>query len=162
MQAMDGEMREQLVVGLRGEDAHMTFEDAVAGFPDEAINQRAPNVSYSPWHLVEHLRLTQRDILEYIRDPSYVSPDWPSGYWPDPAAEATPAEFQASVEGFLSDRSYLEAMARDPAVDVRAPMPHAPQHTVARELRVLANHNSYHVGELGALRQVTGSWGPDH
>lgn len=162
MRAMDGAMREQLVIGLRGDDAHMTFEDAVANFPVEALNRRAPNVSYTPWHLVEHLRLTQRDILEYIRDPSYVSPHWPSGYWPDPAAEATPAEFQASVEAFLSDRSYLEAMARDPAVDVQAPMPHAPEHTVARELRVLANHNSYHVGELGALRQVTGSWGSDH
>jgi hypothetical protein len=154
--------RRQLVRGLRGEDAHMTFEDAVADFPDWAINTRPPNVGYTAWHLVEHLRITQWDILEYIRNPSHVSPEWPREYWPAPSAETTPDGFRASVESFLADRRALEAIAEDPALDVFAPMVHAPRHTIARELRVVANHNSYHVGELGLMRQVTGSWGPDH
>jgi hypothetical protein len=156
------DVREQLVIGLRGADAHMTFEEAVADFPDAAINVRPPNVGYTPWHLIEHLRITQWDVLEYIRDPDHVSPEWPLEYWPDPSAETTPAGFRASVEGFLADRRDLEAIARDPGVDMLGPIPHAPRHTVARELRVIANHNSYHVGELAVLRQVTGSWGPDH
>ncbi len=155
-------IREQLVIGLRGDDAHMTFEDAVADFPDDAVNERAPSVEYTPWHLVEHLRITQWDILEYIRNPAHVSPPWPRGYWPDRAARATPERFRASVEAFLADRRALEAIARDPGVDVLAPIPHAPRHTIARELRVVANHNSYHVGELGGMRQVMGSWGPGH
>lgn len=158
----DTALREQLVIGLRGDDAHMTFEEAVEAFPDAAINERPPNVTYTPWHLVEHLRITQWDILEYIRNPAHRSPAWPVGYWPDPSAEATPAMFRATVTAFLADRAALEAIARDPAVDVLAPMPHAPRHTVARELRVVANHNSYHVGELAVLRQVTGTWGPGH
>jgi hypothetical protein len=140
----------------------MTFEDAVDEFPDWAINERAPSVSYTPWHLVEHLRITQWDILEYIRNPDHVSPEWPRQYWPDPAAQATPEQFRASVDAFLADRRALEAMARDIDVDVLAPIPHAPRHTIARELRVLANHNSYHVGEFAVLRQVMGSWGPSH
>jgi hypothetical protein len=158
----DSGLREQLVRGLRGADAHMPFESAVAELPDWAINQRPPNVGYTPWHLVEHLRITQWDILEYIRNPDHVSPEWPREYWPDPAAEATPEQFTASVEAFLADRRALEAIAMDPSVDLEAPMPHAPAHTVARELRVVANHNSYHVGEFAILRQVVGSWGPDH
>lgn len=156
------EIREQLVIGLTGADAHMTFDDAVAEFPDWAINHRPPNVGYTPWHLVEHLRITQWDILEYVRSPSHVSPEWPREYWPVPTAEATQEQFQASVVAFLADRDALEAIARDPSIDVLAPMPHAPEHSIARELRVVANHNSYHVGELGSLRQVTGSWGPGH
>lgn len=155
-------IREQLVAGLVGGDAHMTFEDAVAEFPDWAINERAPSVTYTPWHLVEHLRRTQRDMLDYIRDPEYVAPPWPAGYWPDPAATATPSEFRASVDGFLADRQALSAIALDPAVDVLAPMPTAPEHTIARNLRVIANHNSYHVGELGAMRQVMNCWGEGH
>lgn len=155
-------LREQLVTGLRGTDAHMPFEDAVADFPGEAVNARPPKVAYTSWHLVEHLRITQWDILEYIRNPDHVSPPWPVGYWPDPSAVATAAEFRASVEGFLADRGALEAIARDPAVDLLAPIPHAPVHTIARELLVLANHNSYHVGELASLRQVMGTWGPRH
>src|SRR5438045_1022435 len=62
-------MRTQLVHLLRGEDAHMTFDEAVADFPAWAINERAPNVEYTPWHLVEHVRLTQWDMLHYIEDP---------------------------------------------------------------------------------------------
>ena len=155
-------LREQLVIGLSGTDAHMNLEEAVADFPDEAINERPPNVGYTCWHLVEHLRITQWDILEYIRNPAHVSPPWPVGYWPDPSAAATPTEFRASVEGFLADRRALEAIARDPAVDLLAPIPHAPVHTIARELIVLANHNSYHVGELASLRQVMRTWGPGH
>jgi DinB superfamily len=154
--------RRQLVRGLRGNDAHMTFEEAVAAFPDWAINARPPNVEYTAWHLVEHLRITQWDILEYIRNPAHVSPEWPREYWPAPAAETTPDGFRASVEAFLADRGALEAIAMDPALDVFSPMPHAPRHTIARELRVVANHSSYHVGELAVLRQVMGSWGPDH
>jgi DinB superfamily len=155
-------LREQLARGLRGADAHMTFEVAVAEIPDWAINQRPPNVDYTAWHLVEHLRITQWDILEYIRDPDHVSPEWPREYWPDPSAETTPDGFGASVEGFLADRRALEAIAMDRSLDLEAPMPHAPVHSIARELRVVANHNSYHVGELAVLRQVTGSWGPSH
>jgi hypothetical protein len=155
-------IRRQLVIGLRGDDAHMTFEDAVTDFPEAAINERPPNVGYTPWHLVEHLRITQWDILEYIRNPGHESPEWPRRYWPDPSATASPARFAASVAAFLADRAALEAIALDPAVDVLAPMRHAPLHTIARELRVVANHNSYHVGELAILRQVTGSWGAGH
>jgi len=154
--------REQAVRGLRGADAHMPFEDAVAEFPDWAINLRPSNVDYTPWHLVEHLRITQWDILQYIRNPDHVSPEWPREYWPDPSAKATADDFRASVEAFLADRRALEAIAMDTTVDLEAPIPHAPAHTVARELRVVANHNSYHVGELAILRQVVGSWGPNH
>ena len=56
----DRSLRAQLIRLLEADDAHMTFEDAVADFPDEAVNARPPNVGYTPWHLVEHLRLTQR------------------------------------------------------------------------------------------------------
>ncbi len=161
MEAGDAERR-QLVTGLRGDDAHMGFEEAVEDFPDWAINGRAPNVTYTPWHLVEHLRLTQRDMLDYIRDPGYLPAEWPAGYWPDPAAEASREQFRASVRGFLDDRAAFEAILTDPAVDILAPMPHARVHTIARCARVIANHNSYHVGEFGALRQVMGSWGAGH
>jgi len=52
-------VREQLIELLDGVGAHMTFEEAVADFPDDAINRRPPSVSYTPWHILEHLRLTQ-------------------------------------------------------------------------------------------------------
>jgi hypothetical protein len=62
-------MREQLLALLLGGNAHMGFEQAVAGFPTKHFNSRPPNVPYSPWHLIEHMRIAQWDILEFVRDP---------------------------------------------------------------------------------------------
>ena len=90
-------LRRELVRLLDGLDAHMPFEEAVADFPDEAINDRAPNVDYTPWHLLEHVRLTQADILDYVVNPDYVEPHWPTDYWPAKDATATRAEFDATI-----------------------------------------------------------------
>ena len=151
-------VRDELVELLDGVGAHMTFEDAVADFPDDAINRRPPNVDYTPWHLVEHLRLTQFDILDYIVNRNYVPLGWPEEHWPAPDAAATPAEFAASVNGFLADRASLRAIVTDPSTDLFAIIPDTPGHTIAREVRVVGDHNAYHVGEFAILRQVMGTW----
>jgi hypothetical protein len=142
-------------------DAHMAFDEAVAAFPEWAMNARPPNVDYTPWQLLEHLRITQWDILEYIRNPGHVSPDWPIGYWPDRAATATPEEFAATVAAFLADLAAFRELVADPSTDLLAAMPHTPGHTVMREVRIVADHNAYHIGELAILRQVMGSWPAD-
>jgi hypothetical protein len=141
----------------------MTFPDAVAEMPAWAINQRAPNVEYTPWHLVEHLRITQSDMLSYIRDGAdYVELAWPADYWPNPTAETDEAGFQESVEGFRSDLHDMQALAEDTSFDLFALLEGTPGHTPYRGLCIIGNHNSYHVGELASLRQVVGSWGPSH
>jgi hypothetical protein len=153
------EQRRQLVQLLRGTQAHMSFADAVADFPARAINARAPNVGCTPWHLVEHLRLTQWDILRYIEDPTgHLSPDWPVGYWPAPDAETDELGFHRSVTDFQADLAALERIAGDATVDLLAVLEGTPGHTVLRELFVVGNHNSYHIGEFASLRQVMGSW----
>jgi hypothetical protein len=159
---MTDELRRQLVQQLRGTQAHMPFDAAVADFPAWAINQRAPNVSYTPWHLVEHLRITQWDMLRYIEDPvGHVSPDWPVGYWPDPAAETDEAGFARSVDGFKADLRAMEQICLDQSRDLTAVLTGTPGHTALRCLLIIGNHNSYHVGEFAALRQEMGSWPPD-
>jgi hypothetical protein len=155
-------VREQLLELLDGVGAHMTFEDAVAEFPDDAINRRPPSVSYTPWHILEHLRLTQYDILEYVRNPDWVSPPWPIGYWPAPDAVATPEEFAATIQAFLSDRAALRGMVADRTTDLLAVIPGTPGHTLLREVRVDADHNAYHAGEFAILRQVMGTWSASH
>ena len=136
----------------------MPFEEAVADFPDEAINSRAPNVDYTPWHLLEHLRLTQEDILEYVTSDTYVERNWPDDFWPVRSATATREQFDETIRGFLADRAALRAMVADPGQDLFAVIPGTPGHTLLREVRVVADHNAYHVGEFAILRQVMGTW----
>lgn len=155
-------LRRQLVDLLDGHGAHMPFEEAVADFPDEAMNDRPPNVDYTPWHLVEHLRLTQADILDYVVNPAYEERRWPDDFWPEPSATAARADWDASVRGFLDDKAALRALVIDPERDLFAVIPGTPGHTLLREVRIDADHNAYHVGEFAILRQVMGTWPPDH
>lgn len=141
----------------------MAFDDAVASMPAWAINKRAPNVTYTPWHLVEHLRITQWDMLRYIQDPTgHVSPEWPIDYWPNPSAETDEAGFRNSIEGFRQDLKAMQALAADESFDLFAVLEGTPGHTPYRGMCIIGNHNSYHVGEFASLRQVMGSWPPDH
>lgn len=157
----DRVLREQVSKLLAGGNAHMPFGHAVDDFPESAYNQRPPNVPYTPYHLLEHLRITQWDILQFVLDPDHESPDWPQGYWPAADVEADEADWQASVNGFLNDLGALQDLAADPRVDLTAPIAHAPGYTVLRELLLAADHNAYHVGEFAILRQVMGTWPSD-
>lgn len=158
----DAVIREQLLTLLREGNAHMPLESAVRDFPEDAMNTCPPRVSYTPWHLLEHIRRAQNDILEFIRDPRYVSPPWPEGYWPATDAKATRAQWQETLRGFRSDLADLQAMVADPAVRLTDPLPHAPGYNIFREILLVADHNAYHVGEFAILRQVMGTWPDNH
>jgi hypothetical protein len=153
-------LRQELVALLGGSNAHLTFEEVIGDFPLARINDKAPHMPYSPWHILEHMRRVQRDILAFIKDPDYVSPPWPQGYFPPPADRLDEAGWQRIVRGFLADRAELEAMARDRTIDLLAPIAHAKDYTVFRELMLAADHNAYHTGELAFMRQVMESWPP--
>jgi hypothetical protein len=156
------EGRGQLLTLLDGVGAHMPFEEAVADFPEEAMNAFPPNVDYTPWHIVEHLRITQRDMLDYVKGPDYPHLDWPTDYWPARDAEASAADWEASVQGFLADRAALRAIAADPSRDLDEPLRWTRGHTIFRCVRIIGDHNAYHVGEFAVLRQVMGTWPPGH
>jgi hypothetical protein len=158
MSANDKEFRKQLVALLRGGQAYMTFDHAVADFPMAQINAHPTNVPYTFWHLLEHLRIAQRDILDYIHGTDYRELAWPKEYWPAPDTQATPEQWEQTIRQFHEDRRALQAIVENAATDLTAPLPHAPQHNILRQILVVADHNAYHTGELGILRQVMHLW----
>lgn len=154
-------LRQQLVNLLTVRQAHMDFEDAVANFPAAHINTRPPQCDYSFWHLLEHMRLCQKDILDYIEAEDYHWPSFPDDFWPDKATTTDMAGWQDTIARFYTDRQRLVAIIQDPQVDLLAPLPNSGehQHTILREINIIAAHNAYHTGELGILRQVMDLWG---
>jgi hypothetical protein len=154
-------VRSQLIDLLESKGAHMPFEAAVANFPPAGINRLVPESPYTPWHLLEHIRYAQFDILDYIRNRGYLEPTWPDEYWPARDATATPDEFQATIDAFQRDRSALRDIVANPATDLFAVIPDTPGHTIFREIRITGAHNAYHVGEFAILRQVMGTWPQD-
>lgn len=156
----DKELRNQLVRLLSVRQAHMDFEDAVADFPLEHINTRPANCDYTFWHLLEHMRICQRDIVDYIVADDYLWPDFPNDLWPDITTVTDPAGWQRTIEQFYADRQELVQIINNPTIDLFAPLPNSGEHehNIVREINIIAAHNAYHTGELGILRQVMGLW----
>jgi len=150
----DKVMRKELIALLRGGEAHMGFEHAVAGFPMKGINTRVPNGNYMVWHVLEHMRIAQWDILEFVRNPDHVSPDFPEGYWPGPDEEATPAVWKKIVKNIGADLKAVQDIVENPKTDFFGPIPHAKSHTIFREILLVADHNACHLSELVTLRRV--------
>jgi hypothetical protein len=155
--------REQLLFTLRKGEAHMTLGEAIAGFPPGHINTRVPNTPYTFWHILEHLRICQWDILDYVVNADYKALKFPGEYWPAPDAVATPDQWRETVRQFHADLDAIEALIRGTSFDLFTAPAHAwePHHTPYRTFLVLADHNAYHTGEIAVLRQVMGLWPPD-
>ena len=75
-------LREHLLQLLRGGQAHLDFDKAIAGLPATLRGARPAGIPHTPWRLLEHMRIAQWDILEFSRNPKHVSPPFPEGYWP--------------------------------------------------------------------------------
>jgi DinB superfamily len=146
--------REQLLDLLQGGNAHMRFTEAVDHFPMELINARLPSSDYTAWRLLEHMRIAQWDIVEFVRNAKHVSPPWPEGHWPPAGKVAGPRDWEQTIASFRDDLQAMVALVEDPQTDLWAPIPHAPEYTIGREVLVLADHSAYHLGEFGLLRQI--------
>jgi uncharacterized damage-inducible protein DinB len=156
----DAFLRQQLSRFLSWEEAHAGFDKAVADIPAATRAAQSSGLPYSPWQLVEHLRRTQHDILDFCRNPNYKELHWPDDYWPSAAAPPSAAAWDESIRQFREDRKALQQLAADPHVDLSARIPHGNGQTYLRELLLVADHNAYHVGELIVVRRLLGIWNP--
>lgn len=152
------ELRAHLVALLSGGGAHLDFSRAFANLPAELRGVQPPGIPYSPWQLLEHMRIAQWDILAFSRDATHVSPQWPEGYWPPSVVPPDAEAWDRSQASFLSDLEAMQALIRDPAHDLFAPLRHGQGQTLLREALVLADHNAYHLGQVVVVRRALGAW----
>jgi len=144
----------ELTALLAGGNAHATFEQAIAGLPAPLRNQAVPEVPYTIWHLVEHLRIAQWDIVEFCLNPAHESPEWPAGYWPSQAATVDEAGWQAALHAIAHDRQRFTTLLENPATDFFTPLPHGDGQNILREALLIADHAAYHTGEIILMRRL--------
>jgi len=149
-------LRDHLVDLLDAGHAHMGFQDVVADWPAALRGVKPPGQPFTPWRLLEHIRISQWDIVEFTKSAKHVSPKWPSGYWPDGDAPLSDAAWDASVAQVQRDLQVMARLVADPKTDLFARIPHGTGQTVLREALVLADHNSYHLGQLLLLKRLLG------
>ncbi len=154
----DASLREHLIYLLSGGGAHTDFDSAIEGLPVKLRGKKPVGVPHSAWQLLEHLRITQWDILEFSRNPKHVSPTWPEGYWPASEAPPDEAAWDESVKQFRADLEAIEALVKDPGTDLYAKIAGGEGQTILREALLVADHNSYHLGQLVFVRRLLGAW----
>jgi DinB family protein len=139
-------------------EAHADWKAALADFPAKLRGEKPAGAPHTAWQLLEHCRIAQWDIIEFSRDPKHVSPDFPAGYWPKTPAPPSAAAWEKSVKEFEKDSHEIAKIALDPKIDLTAPIPHGSGQTMVRQILLLADHNSYHLGQLVLLRRLLGAW----
>lgn len=147
-------LRKHLDNLLQMEGAHISFDNAVTGFPAALRGTKPPGAPHSAWELLEHLRLAQEDILDFSRNPAYVDRAFPDDYWPASPEPPSEEAWHQSVRQFQQDLAEMRALIADEAHDLYAPLPHGTGQTLLREALVVADHNSYHLGQLMFLRKL--------
>lgn len=151
-------LRRHVIELLKGKGAHISPEEAVASLAPELRGTRPESAPHTAWQLLEHMRIAQWDILEFTRNPRHKSPPWPEGYWPDTEAPPNAHAWDDSVRQFGQDLAAMQQLVADPASDLLSPIPHGDGQTILREALVLADHNSYHLGQLVFVGKLLGAW----
>jgi len=155
---MKDPLREQLARILDWSDAHAGLDDALAGIPPNLRGAVAQGAVHSLWQLLEHMRLAQFDILDFCLNPDYQEPASMEEYWPKQPAPLSSEAWDKSVASFRSDLNDLKTLALNADIDLFAKIPHGDGQTYLRELLLVADHNSYHLGQIIALRRQLGIW----
>lgn len=151
-------VRDLLARSLAWSEAHVSFDDAVRDLPMHLRGARPAGLPHSPWEILEHIRIAQRDILNFCVAARYDEMLWPADYWPSSPEPPDAEAWDQSVTAVREDRARLQELARDARVDPTAVTPHGTDQTYLRELLLVLDHNAYHVGQLVIVRRLLGAW----
>lgn len=156
--SMESEIKEQLEAFLKTALAHMTFAEAVSQFPTDRINDFPPHVEYTPWMLLEHIRITQKDILSFLIEPVYKESKWPDEYWPKKSELADKEMWNKTLNDYTNDLQAVVSYLQNPQTELGAKVTNGDGQTIVREILLIIDHTSYHIGEFAILRQIMGTW----
>jgi hypothetical protein len=153
---MEEVLREHLIKLLQGNEAHMSYEDALSEFPLEFRDSNVDGFPNTPWKILEHMRIAQWDILQFSMDPEHISPKFPDGYWPKEETPPNKNAWENSVSLFFKDLQKMKDLIADSSTDLFAPIPHGTGKTILREALLVADHNAYHLGQLIMMKRYLG------
>lgn len=157
-ESQDQALRRHLTDLLRGGNAHASLEKAISDLPGPFRSIKPDKLPYSIWKLLEHIRITQLDILEFSRNAAHRSPHWPDEYWPREDGPSDEEAWQRCLQQIQQDKEAFITLLNDSQNDLYAPFPHGDGQTLLREALLIADHTSYHAGQIIVVRRLLGAW----
>ncbi|MBE7176417.1 MAG: DinB family protein [Mucilaginibacter polytrichastri] len=128
--------------------------------PVSLLGKLPAGLPYTIWQLVEHLRITQKDILDFSRDDGkYKSMNWPAEYWPDELAPANEAQWEKSLKEIETDQqAFISLLKKSGENGLFEKFAHGDGQTLFREALLIIDHNSYHTGQIILVRRLLHDW----
>lgn len=149
---------DNLINLLNKGNAHISLEEALKDIPFDLLGKKPRGLPYSLWQIAEHIRIAQADILKFSKDSHHQSPKWPDDYWPKEVQPSSVEEWEECVNQIKKDRKSFIALLKKSADNLFTPFEYGNGQTLLREALVLADHHSYHTGEIIVLRRILGIW----
>ncbi len=154
----DEQLRKELLNYLEHPHTHATFVQIIKDFPVERINEKPVGLPYSFWQLLEHIRVSQWDMVDFLQNRDYKELEWPKDYWPGDSEKADGKMWNECVKKYEQDIETLKKIIEDPKTDLFAKIPHGTGQTIFKEVLQIIDHASYHLGQFIVLRRLAGEW----
>ena len=150
-------LREHIVKSLKGGQAFISYKKALEGIKPELRGVRPNMAIHSIYEELEHMRLAQKDLLDFALDPDWKPAEWPKGFWPEASHKPSDAEWRKTLNGFFRDMNRAVRLAENTDIDLLSIVPQT-ENTYLRELMITIEHNSYHFGKILDIRKSLGDW----
>lgn len=150
-------LKSQLTSLLNGSEVHASLETILGQVNPLNYGIGLESLPYTLWQLLEHLRISQKEILDYMKGLKTPPRKWPSEYWPKDLGPRKKEDWTKSLKNFHKDHeAILKTLQKIALFDQ---VPHQNEgHIFLREFLLLASHQSYHLGQFVALRRLLNDW----
>ncbi len=144
--------------GFHGHNTHVSPKKALLGLDADSARKVPCDRVHSCWEQLYHIVFWQDLVLEEVRG-NVV--DWTETHgkdWPKPESILDSSGWNKLVERFFKGLAEAEELLD--TLDLQKPIPSWNDHPAFKAMLVLAQHNSYHIGQIVVARQALKTWPP--
>jgi uncharacterized damage-inducible protein DinB len=149
-------LRKQIVKHLKGGEAFMPVDRMLDEMPYDKAGIVPDGLPYSFWQQLYHLRIAQKDILDFSTNPDYEALDWPGDYWPGQPSPRDRSEWEDTIAAYKKERDEMANLVSDTANDLHRPFSHGEGQTLLREALLVIEHSAYHTGQMLVIMRLLG------
>jgi uncharacterized damage-inducible protein DinB len=156
---MEQAFRDKIIASVGGGGAHVVPAVALEELTAAQARRRPSKKLATVWDELAHMVFWQELTLEIVRGGQPQTPEHAAGGWPAiPTGRGATKTWGALRGRFLAGVAELEEVAR--TRDLEARVGGDAKSTLGELLLMIANHNSYHLGQIVSLRRLIDAWPP--
>ncbi len=145
--------------GIQGKNTHIAPQKALKDLTADVARKSPLNGIHSCWGLLHHILVWQDGILEAIKGNKVDWKETSTRNWPSEKDLINDSNFANLVNRFKQRTEETQKIIEK--VDFQKAIPAWKNEPLIRALFVLLQHNSYHFGQIVAIRKHLNDWPTD-